>query len=543
MKLALAQLNPTVGAIGENLKKSIEAIDLAAQKKADLIIFPELFLAGYPARDLLERPEFIAGIEAAMATLCQHSKGIPNLGIIMGLPLRDDHHKVLLNAAQLIYQGQSLFTQGKTLLPQYDVFDDQRYFTPPESINVVSFKGQKLGISICEDAWNIPELGSPYKENPIATLASQGATLMINLSASPFELGKPDVRLRIAKHHSQTHRVPFVLVNQVGGCDDLIFDGGSMLVANEAQVLLPHCKELVEIVDLESLGGTKETPESVNRETLLYEALVLGTRDFVKKSGLQNVFIGVSGGIDSAVTAAIAVEALGCNFVTGIAMPSPFSSDASVTDAKELAENLGIPLKIIPITDIYEKYLAVFKDLFPGKERDTTEENIQARIRGNLLMACANKDHALVLATGNKSELAVGYTTLYGDMCGAVGVLFDVYKQDVYRLAQHINRNGEIIPKSTIEKPPSAELKPNQKDQDTLPPYEILDQILKHYIEDQYSPEEIVKMGIDRDTVEWVVSAIHRNEYKRKQASPGLKVSKKAFGSGRRMMLSRDVPI
>ncbi|NLY75988.1 MAG: NAD+ synthase [Firmicutes bacterium] len=546
MKVALAQINPTVGDIEGNLQRIIEIL-ADYHGKTDLIIFPELCLVGYPPQDLLERAWFIKQAEQAVNRLMEASSRYPETGIICGVPLPTGRKsgKGLINAAVLIYQGRKVFTQAKSLLPTYDVFDEARYFDPASEGDVVRFKDQLLGISICEDAWNDPDLwpfSKEYEIDPLSKLADRGAALMVNIAASPYHLGKEEIRYRLIKNRARKHRIPFIFVNQVGGNDELIFDGGSM-VFNEDGVPLkiaPYFQEQILEVDLEEPGNPAlEKPR--DRMESLYSALVLGIKDYLRKCGFQKAVLGLSGGIDSALACCLAVDALGKENVLGIAMPSPYSSLGSVEDSRELARNLGIDFKVIPIDAIFESYLKTLGDGFGGVEPGIAEENIQARIRGNILMAFANKYGYITLATGNKSELAIGYCTLYGDMCGGLSAISDLPKTVVYELAGFINRDQERIPRSIIEKAPSAELKPNQRDQDTLPPYPVLDKILQHYVEDGFSVAEIIALNFDPETVEWVARTVDRSEYKRKQAVPGLKISPKAFGGGRRMPVAKKI--
>ena len=539
MKVTIAQMNPTVGDIKGNMKKME---DVLSKTSSDLIVFPELYITGYPPRDLLERREFIKKVQKANHEVTLLSEKYPERGILFGtvLPNKNEYGKGLYNSAVLVYNGKILIEEHKSLLPTYDVFDEARYFDPSSEISTVSFKNEILGISICEDAWNDPDLWLKrnYRIDPIEILVKKGATLLINISASPFSMGKDEIRYRIIRNHALKHKKRFISVNQVGGNDELIFDGKSMYIDENGNLIdiLPSFEEFIKTIDLGLKNPVPFTPEE--RISSVYRALVLGLRDYMRKCGFKKAVLGLSGGIDSAVTCCIAVEAMGSENVLGVSMPSEYSSEGSVKDSKKLAENLGIEFKIIPITPIFRSYLSTLKEHFEGRKEDVTEENIQARIRGNILMALSNKFGYLVLSTGNKSELAVGYCTLYGDMSGGLAVISDVPKTMVYELAYYINRESEIIPEEIIKKPPSAELRPDQLDQDTLPPYDILDRILHLYLDQYCTYEEIVKEGLDPETVRWVINAVNRNEYKRRQAVPGLKVTTKAFGAGRRMPIA-----
>lgn len=543
MKITLAQLNPTVGDIRGNVAKVKQTLSQCSKHSPDLVVFPELFLVGYPPRDLLERPSFIARTEEAIQELLHVSKKYPQTGIIVGAPQPGQLStgKGLHNSALLMYQGRLLFTQHKSLLPTYDVFDEARYFDPAADDPVVEFKGQTLGISICEDAWNDPALWHrpTYSYDPIEVLAQKGADLIINIAASPFHRGKEKLRYDIVRSHATKHRIPFLFVNQVGANDELIFDGRSICLdgAGDLIAVLPPFVERVETI---SLDGTGIRDPYVPQEEIasVHQALVMGVRDYMDKCGFSSAILGLSGGIDSAVTCCIAVEAIGAENVVAVTMPGPYSSTASIEDSGKLAENLAIRFEVIPISPAYEAYIKSLQDHFQGKEPDITEENIQARIRGNILMALSNKFGHLVLSTGNKSELAVGYCTLYGDMSGGLSVIADVPKTMVYELAQYINRDSIRIPQDIINKPPSAELRENQTDQDTLPPYEALDQILHYYVDEHYSMADLLQHNFDPETVEWVIRTVDRNEYKRRQAVPGLKVTSKAFGMGRRMPIA-----
>ncbi|MGD8313286.1 MAG: NAD+ synthase [Syntrophobacterales bacterium] len=543
MKITLAQLNPTVGDIRGNLAKVTKTLSQCSKDSPDLVVFPELFLVGYPPRDLLERPSFIASTEEAIRELLEVSQKYPQTGIIVGAPQLGQLStgKGLHNSALLIYQGQILFTQHKSLLPSYDVFDEARYFDPAADDPVVKFKDQTLGISICEDAWNDPALWHrpTYSYDPIEVLAEKGADLIINIAASPFHRGKEKLRYDIVRSHATKHRIPFLFVNQVGANDELIFDGRSICLdgAGDLMAVLPPFVEQVKTITVNGTGiGDPYVPQE--EIASVQQALVLGVRDYMDKCGFSSAILGLSGGIDSAVTCCIAVEAIGAENVVAVTMPGPYSSTGSIEDSRKLAENLAIRFEVIPISPAYEAYIASLQDHFKGKEPDITEENFQARIRGNILMALSNKFGHLVLSTGNKSELAVGYCTLYGDMSGGLSVIADVPKTMVYELAQYINRDSNIIPQEIVSKPPSAELRENQTDQDTLPPYEVLDEILHYYVDEHYSMADLLQQDFDSETVKWVIRAVDRNEYKRRQAVPGLKVTSKAFGMGRRMPIA-----
>lgn len=543
MRVTMAQINPVVGSIGDNVARILDICARAAKDKADLAIFSELIITGYPPKDLLERPEFVQRAQVALDEVIRASKGFPGLGIVLGCPRQTGlgTGKALHNSAILISGGKLLFEQAKMLLPMYDVFDEARYFLPAEDNATYTFKNHQLGLSICEDLWYEPDPWNrrPYLVDPIELLSGKGASLLINISASPFSRGKEKVRYDLIKSHTTKHKVPFLFVNQVGGNDELVFDGRSLYVdeSAEARVVFPSFEEEVRTIDTEDGGAGDSYVFEDELETVL-RALVLGTRDYLTKCGITKVVIGLSGGIDSAVTAVIAERAVGRENVVAIAMPSAFSSDASLEDAGKIAANLRITLVTIPINEVADAYDEALSGVFAGAKRDVTEENIQARIRGNYLMAYSNKFGNLPLSTGNKSELAVGYCTLYGDMTGGLAVISDVPKTDVYKLAEMINRDGEVIPRRVIDRAPSAELKPGQKDQDVLPPYEVLDGILEGYVDQLLSRDEIVEKGFDPKTVDWVIQTVRKNEYKRKQAAPGIKVTSKAFGTGRRMPIA-----
>ncbi|UCG21865.1 MAG: NAD+ synthase [Deltaproteobacteria bacterium] len=543
MKVTLAQLNPTVGDIQGNLAKIEKTLSECSKDSPDLVIFPELFLVGYPPRDLLERPSFITRTEAAIEELLKISQNFGQRGIIVGAPQPSQQPtgKGLHNSALLISQGGLLFTHHKSLLPTYDVFDEPRYFEPGIEDSVVKFKDSILGISVCEDAWNDPALWPrrTYHHDPIEAMAKRGAKLIINIAASPFHRGKERLRYDIVRSHARKHRIPFVFVNQVGANDELIFDGRSICVdgSGDPIAVFPPFQEHIQTISLDKA----EVPTSYEPQEEIesvYQALVLGVKDYMGKCSFKTAILGLSGGIDSAVTCCIAAEALGSENVVAVTMPGPYSSPGSVEDSKKLAVNLGIKFETVPISPVYEAYIKSLRPQLKGREVDITEENIQARIRGNILMALSNKFGHLVLSTGNKSELAVGYCTLYGDMSGGLSVISDVPKTMVYELAAYINRQSPIIPQEIINKAPTAELKENQTDQDTLPPYEMLDQVLHYYLDEQYSMEDILRLGFDPDAVSWVIRAVDRNEYKRRQGPPGLKVTSRAFGTGRRMPIA-----
>ena len=543
MKITLAQLNPTIGDIQGNLAKVAKTMSECSKDSPDLVIFPELFLVGYPPRDLLERPSFIARTQGAIEELLRISQNYGQTGIIVGAPQPNQQStgKGIHNSALLLYQGELLFTHHKSLLPTYDVFDEPRYFEPGTEDSVVKFKDTILGISVCEDAWNDPALWPrrTYHHDPIEVMAKRGAKVIINIAASPFHRGKEGLRYNIVRSHARKHRIPFLFVNQVGANDELIFDGRSLCLdrAGDPIAVFPPFQEHIQTIALDQAGvpSAYEPQEEIES---VYQALVLGVKDYMAKCGFKTAILGLSGGIDSAVTCCIAAEALGSENVVAVTMPGPYSSPGSVVDSEKLAGNLGLEFTTVPISPIYEAYLNSLLPHFKERESDITEENIQARIRGNILMALSNKFGHLVLSTGNKSELAVGYCTLYGDMSGGLGVISDVPKTMVYKLAGYVNRQSPIIPQEIISKAPTAELRENQTDQDTLPPYEVLDEILRYYLDDHYSVKEILDLGFDPETVNWVVRAVDRNEYKRRQGPPGLKVTSKAFGTGRRMPIA-----
>jgi len=540
MKVALAQLNPTVGDFAGNAARIREAYRRGAAAGVDLVVCPELCVAGYPPRDLLLNKSFVS---QSLATLAQLAAATERTALLVGFvgqnPVRPGRE--VTNAAALLQHGRIVATRTKTLLPTYDVFDEDRYFEPAQDNRPVAFAGGLLGLTICEDIWNDEDFWPErrYRANPPAELAAAGAQILFNLSASPWHLGKTRTRFAMLRSLAQKLGRPVVFCNQVGGNDELVFDGGSLVFDGTGQ-LVAQAKRFEEdfvVVDLE--GAPAVHPLEPGDEEQLYQALVLGLRDYFQKCGFQSAVLGLSGGIDSALTACLAVAALGKDNVHGLSLPSRFSSPGSLADARALAQNLGIRYDVLPIEPVFAACQAQLRPLFAGRPEDVTEENLQARIRGTLLMALSNKFGSLLLTTGNKSELAVGYCTLYGDMNGGLAVISDVPKTMVYRLAHWINREREIIPAACLTKAPSAELRPNQTDQDSLPPYEVLDAILEAYVVQSKSPAEIVADGFDPATVRRVVQLIQGSEYKRRQAAPGLKVTTKAFGMGRRVPVAQ----
>ena len=541
MKITMAQINPIVGDLNGNLSIIKDIIE-KYKDKTDLIVFPELCMTGYPPQDLLNRNWFINMVEENTIKLVKNSKKYPDIAIIIGTPtINRSHGKGLYNSALLIQDGNILLSKHKTLIPTYDVFDEARYFDPCPDNPAVNFMGETLGISICEDAWNPKNFQNQklYNINPIKKSVLNGADILINISASPYEIDKEILRYKLLQKHAKTYNTPVVFVNQVGGNDELIFEGRSMAFDQNGDLiaLLPSFKTDVVTIDTDkSTHSISYKPADSIKS--VHDALVLGINDYVTKSGFKKVAIGLSGGIDSAVTCAMAVKALGSKNVMGILMPSQYSSEGSIEDSKKLSKNLNIQFHIIPINSIFNTFNTSLSDIFKGYHHDITEENIQARIRGNLLMAVSNKFGCLILTTGNKSELAIGYCTLYGDMCGGLSVISDIPKTMVYKLAEYINKDGTIIPASIFTKPPSAELRPDQKDQDTLPGYEILDKVLYLYIEKGLSVKDIILEGFDEETVKWIVNATNKTEYKRRQAAPGLRITPKAFGMGRRMPIA-----
>jgi len=541
MKVACGQINPTIGDFTGNCAKVIELSVQAAAAGCALVVFPELCLCGYPPMDLLEYDVFV---EENLKALRRVQSGAPKgIGIIVGYVDRNRGRpgKALRNVASLLVDGKILHTQAKTLLPTYDVFDEARWFESAESRAVVAFGGERIGIAICEDIWWEAEAptGLRYPVDPVAELLDAGATLIISPSASPFHPGMPRIRLALLSSIGKNSGVPAVYVNTVGANDNIIFDGQSMVTsAGGALVHLGKAfEEELSIVDTTAAGPAIPLPDDPVGQ--IEAALVLGIRDYVRKCGFTRVHLGLSGGIDSALVAVLAVEALGPDKVEVFGMPSRYSSEGSVTDARALAEALGLKLEILPIEEIFSTYLHSLAPVFAGRAPDITEENIQARIRGTLLMAYSNKLNSLLLTTGNKSELATGYCTLYGDMSGGLAVIGDLFKVQVYAVARWINARAPLIPKAIIDKAPSAELRPDQKDQDSLPPYETLDAVLEKYLVKNMSAADIAACGFDAGLVRSIITMVEKAEYKRRQAPPVLKVSPKAFGTGRRIPIAR----
>ncbi|MDA1354085.1 MAG: NAD+ synthase [bacterium] len=541
MKIALAQLSPFIGDVNRNLSQVEKAVVFAHNSGASILVFPELFLLGYPVMDTLEWRHVMDDVDGALERVRLLSAQYPGMAVILGSAVRNEGliGKPVRNSAVVFCNGERVFTQHKTLLPQYDVFNDARYFEPSLSVDVVELFGQRFGITICEDMWNKQELGRErYAIDPVKTLGDRGVDCFINLSASPFEHDKLTRRIDRMFHYVTHYKVPFIYVNQVGAYDELVFDGRSLVMNSLGQVchVGGHCKTSVDVIDLDALSPVIEKAKELDDDLgYLRDVLVFGIREYVMRSGFKQIVIGLSGGIDSAIVASLAVEALGSENVIGIMMPSIYSSKGSILDSEDLAQRLGIQTHIIPIGPMYDAFERSLESVLDGT-RGVAFENVQARIRGTLLMTYANHNGCLVLPTGNKSELAVGYSTLYGDMNGALLPIGDLYKTQVFALAKYMNKSGVVIPQSIIDKPPSAELRPDQRDDDTLPPYDVLDLILYKLLEGQESIQSIVEAGSNNETVEWVSNAIAQNEYKRRQAPPVIKVSSKAFGLGRQYL-------
>jgi NAD+ synthase/NAD+ synthase (glutamine-hydrolysing) len=557
MKIALAQINSTVGDLCGNAKRILEFSRRAAESGANVVVFPELSLTGYPPRDLLEKANFLDGTEQHLERLAADSAGL-NLSIICGTATRTGSSTGLpiYNSAAVLQGGRITFRQHKMLLPTYDVFDEARYFEPAVKQSPLALGDAVSALTICEDIWNDKQYWERrrYSRDPVEELAGAGARILISINASPYHMGKRAQRTEIFRATARHFRVPIVYVNQVGGNDQLLFDGTSFAMNPEGEVIACAASFEEDLVMMDSKALTGERHDNFSDECeAVYQALAMGTRDYIRKCGFERVIVALSGGIDSALTAAIAVDAVGKENVIGVGMPGPYSSEHSVIDARDLARNLGIRFELIPIKDQYDAFLNVLEPLFTpeklfaGASLGVTEENLQSRLRGVTMMALSNKWGALVLTTGNKSELAVGYCTLYGDMCGGLAVISDVPKTLVYSLSRVANKRHSLgpgasgaIPENTFTKPPSAELRPDQKDTDSLPPYEVLDQILRLYIENNDAPQQIAEaLHLPLALVRDLVNKVDRNEYKRQQAAPGLKVTTKAFGIGRRFPIAQ----
>ena len=558
MKIGLLQFNSTVGDFAANRRKLLAGWEKARALGAEFVIAPELFLCGYPPRDLLLRADFV---QANLAALAETAQGIGSVPLCVGFVDENSERpgRALRNSAAVLQNGKIIWRTHKSLLPTYDVFDEDRYFEPAKNTAPFEFHGRKLGITLCEDIWNDEDFWPErlYRRDPIKELIAQGAEIILNLSASPWHIGKERTRLAMLQRVARDERMALAQVNLVGANDELIFDGHSVALDACGEVLAlgkGFAKDVL-VVDLESsrsrgneaqIPKEAETPHGVSckhefppREQQLFAALSLGIHDYVHKCGFKSAIVGLSGGIDSALVAVLAAEALGPDQVLGVSMPARYSSEGSLSDAGALAKNLGIRYEVLPIEPVFQAVETQLAKVFAGTQPNEAEENIQSRLRGVTLMALSNKFGALVLTTGNKSEMAVGYCTLYGDMCGALAVIADVFKTDIYQLARWINREKIVIPEASLTKPPSAELRPNQTDQDSLPPYETLDRILDAYVVKNLGKEEIIRLGFDAAVVNDVINKVTFSEYKRRQAAPGLKVSPRAFGMGRRIPIAQ----
>jgi NAD+ synthase (glutamine-hydrolysing) len=542
MKIALAQINTTIGDFPGNVDKIVRFTRQAEDRGAGLVVFPELALCGYPPRDLVEKPEFVQRSEAELARLAQL---LPPIPAVVGYVRRSgvEQGKRVADAAALLYRGRVMVDYAKILLPFYDVFDESRYFDPGQKVEIYELAGYRLALTVCEDVWNDKHFWNKqlYTRDPVEESVQAGANLLLNIASSPYNTEKIQLRHDMLKAIAVERRMPVVYVNHVGGNDQLVFDGSSMAFNGRGELCARARSFAEDLVIFDTSEGAREIHPGPGCETeAIYQALQLGVRDYVGKCGFESVLVGLSGGIDSSLVATMAADALGPQHVLGVSMPGPYSSPGSIRDAQALAANLGIDFRVIPIQPIFECYLTTLDPVFEGLPPDVTEENIQARIRGNILMALSNKFGSLLLSTGNKSELAVGYCTLYGDMAGGLAVIADVPKTLVYELARYVNREGERIPQACLEKAPSAELRPNQTDQDTLPPYEVLDVILKSYIEENASAKGICeKHHLDCALVRATIERVNKAEYKRQQAPPTLKVTAKAFGIGRRYPIAQ----
>ncbi len=537
MRIALAQLDYHIGNFEGNLSKMLASIESAKKQGADLICFGELAVCGYPPRDFLEFDDFIRQSQASVEALCHLSYGI---GIVVGAPSKNPvlAGKDLYNSAYFLSEGQIIGIQHKALLPTYDIFDEYRYFEPADTFQTITFQGKKIALSVCEDIWNVGNENPLYTICPLDEMVAEKPDFILNLSASPFDYDHAAVRIQVVRTNVQRYGIPLFYTNHTGAQTDIIFDGGSLVMSPDGQVFdeMPYFEECLKVYDLEEVQrGGRSAEQKKDKTQLIHDALVLGIRDYFRKLGFKKAILGLSGGIDSAVTAVLAARALGPENVRVLLLPSQFSSGHSVDDARQLAENLGIQYDIIAIRPMYEAFERALATQFEGQPFNVTEENIQARIRGTLLMAMSNKFGHILLNTTNKSEMSVGYGTLYGDMCGGISVLGDVYKMEVYEVARFMNKDSEVIPPNSIVKPPSAELRPGQKDSDSLPPYEVLDPLLYQYIECRQGPRELMEMGFDEALVKRVLRMVNINEFKREQAAPVLRVSSKGFGMGRRM--------
>ena len=537
MKITVAQLNYHIGNFEGNTAKMIDAIQVAKDDGADIICFSELATCGYPPRDFLEFDDFIRLGEESIKKLADAARGI---AVVVGSVSRNPvpEGKDLYNSVYFLVEGKVEYVQHKTLLPTYDIFDEYRYFEPASEWGIVEYKGKKIALTVCEDIWDIANENPLYKVNPLDKMIGLGPDFILNVSASPFDTNHAESRINIVKANCDRYKIPMIYVNHVGAQTEIIFDGGSLIVSGDGKVHeeLPYFEECIKTFDLSDIINTQnESLQEKDKIALIHDAIVLGIKDYFGKLGFKKAILGLSGGIDSAVTMALAARALGAENVRALLMPSQYSSDHSVNDAVSLAETLGSPYDIVPIKGIYDAVMEQVSPIFGDLPFNVTEENIQARSRGLLNMALSNKFGNILLNTSNKSEMAVGYGTLYGDLCGGLSVIGDVYKTDVYELAEYINKDEEVIPVNTITKPPSAELRPNQKDSDSLPDYDILDEILYQYIECTQDPQDIINMGFDEALVKRILRLVNINEFKRYQTAPVLRVSSKAFGMGRRM--------
>lgn len=537
MKIAIAQLNLHIGDFEGNLAKMLQAIAEAKAHQTDLICFTELSVCAYMPFDFLEFDDFIEKAQASVQRLAQEAQGI---AIVVGAPTRNPklQGKDLYNSAYFLADGVIKHVQHKTLLPTYDIFDEYRYFQPASEHHVVEYQDKRIAITICEDIWNLGNENPLYTIVPMDEMMPEKPDFMINISASPFAYDHAAERLHVIRANVERYQIPLFYANQVGAYTEIMFDGGSLVLSPDGKVFdeLPYFEDCIRYYDLDDvIKGGQHQEQVKDKVKLIHDALLMGIRDYFRKSGLKTAILGLSGGIDSAVTVVLAARALGADNVRGVLMPSQHSSDHSVNDARQLAINLGIQYDIVPIENMYQTFEQAFKPHFFGLAENITEENIQARIRGMIVMAFSNKFGNILLNTTNKSEMAVGYGTLYGDLCGGLSVLGDVYKTEVYELAHYINKENIIIPENSIIKPPSAELRPNQKDSDSLPEYDILDPLLYQYIEKHQSPQDLIEMGFDEALVRRVLRMVNINEFKRKQTAPVLRVSPKAFGLGRRM--------